>query len=613
MLEKLKENKIYVILLTILFVITNYLSYYFRVTYKDDALNGFLNLFEEPKHLLKAFPLSFDTFDIIIGLGSCFFLLLIIYEKISNRKTYRKGVEHGSASWGKIEEYRDMMDTKDQYNNIIFSEKLKIRLNDKNAPFDTRRNKNVIVYGGSGSGKTRFVVKPNLLQMNASFVVTDPKGTIVNELGMALKNVGNYKIRVFNTINFKHSMKYNPLRYVKTESDILRLVETLIANTSGDKPQGDENFWVNTEKLLYQAYLSLIIDKFPKEEQHFGTLIDLISYSTVKEGDENYKNAVDYLFDELEKIEPDHFALKQYKAYKLAAGKTAKSILISCATRLAPFNIPEVRELLSRDEMELHTYGDKGRKTALFVIIPDTDPTFNFIVSIMYTQLFNILVTRADEKYKGALPNHVRFMLDEFANIGKIPDFDKLIATIRSRNMSATIILQTLSQLKSIYKDNAETIMGNCDTSIFLGGNEKSTLKSLSEELGKETIDDYNESKTRSTNDSYGQNYSKLGRELMTEDELKRMPRDTCIVQIVGKRPFKDKKYPLEKHPRYKYHSDGKKYWFDIGTYLRVIRKNKNNKETDNNERDLTLEMREEKPKITFTTVDPTPEEKEVI
>lgn len=576
MVDIIKENKIYVGLSVIVFFLVNYISYYLRVVYRNDLFGGIANIVENPSDIFLAFPLSINGTDIIASFVASAFIALILIERNSNKKKYRKGVEHGSAEWGKEKEYHEMMDLKDSDNNIIFSENMKIRLNDKNAPFDTRRNKNVIVYGGSGSGKTRFVVKPNLLQMNASFVVTDPKGTIVNEVGMALKGKGNYKIKIFNTINFSKSMKYNPLSYVKKESDILSLVETLISNTNGENQE--ENFWTNTEKLLYQAYLSLIVSKFPKEERHLGTLIDLIAYSTVKEDDEDYKNAIDYLFDELEEEDPNHFALKQYKAYKLAAGKTAKSILISCATRLAPFNIPEVRELLSKDEMNLTTLGDKGRKTALFVIIPDTDPTFNFLASIMYTQLFDMLVTRADEKFQGSLPTHVRFLLDEFANIGLIPNFDKLIATIRSRNMSATVILQTLSQLKSIYKDNTETIVGNCDTSIFLGGSERSTIKSLSEELGKETIDDYNESRTRSNADSYGQNYSKLGRSLITEDELKRMPRNECIVQIVGKKPFKDTKYPLEKHPRYKYHSEGDKYWFDIDKYLYAIKNSSNNK-----------------------------------
>lgn len=584
MIDRLKENKVYLFFTFAFFILTNYLSFYFRVLFKDNAIYGIAMLFEEPSLLFSAFPISLELIDITVSLIASAFLFMVLYDKAKNRKKYRKGVEHGSAQWGKINEYKEMMDNKNQYNNIIFSDKLKIRLDDKNSSFETRRNKNVVVYGGSGTGKTRFVVKPNLLQMNASFVVTDPKGTLINELGMALKNVGNYKIRVFNTINFDKSMKYNPLEYVKTELDILKLVETLIVNTNGDNDKKGDAFWENTEKLLYQAYISLIIDKFPKEEKHLGTLIDLISYSTVKEDDENFKNAVDYLFDELKKEDPEHFALKQYKAYKLAAGKTAKSVLFSCATRLAPFNIPEVREIVNKDEMDLYSYGDKGRKTALFVIIPDTDPTMNFLVSIMYTQLFNILVTRADEKYQGSLPTHVRFLLDEFANIGLIPNFDKLIATIRSRNMSATIILQTLSQLKSIYKENTDTIIGNCDTSIFLGGSEKATLKELSEELDKETIDDYNESKTRSNSDSYGQNYSKLGRDLMTRGEISKMPRDQCIVQIVGKNPFIDKKYPLEKHPRYKYHSDGSKMWFDVETYLN------------------TLNKKADKPKLKFTS-----------
>jgi type IV secretion system protein VirD4 len=587
MVDKIKENKITVGLAVVVFLLVNYATYYLRVMYQDDLFNGIVHLVNNPLEIFTGFPISFNGIDLLVSAVATTIVVLLLVERNSNRKNYRKGEEHGSAQWGKIKEYHEMMDLKEPDNNIIFSKNLKIRLDDKDAPFDTRRNKNVVVYGGSGSGKTRFVVKPNLLQMNASYVVTDPKGTIVNEVGMALKNKGNYKIKIFNTVNFNKSMKYNPLEYVKTESDILSLVDTLISNTNAENQQ--ETFWTNTEKLLYQAYLSLIVSKFPKEERHLGTLIDLIAYSEVKEDDEDYKNAVDYLFEGLEKEDPDHFALKQYRAYKLAAGKTAKSILISCATRLAPFNIPEVRNLLSKDELNLYTLGDKaddkgekGRKTALFVIIPDTDPTFNFLASIMYTQLFDILVTRADEKYGGSLPTHVRFLLDEFANIGLIPNFDKLIATIRSRNMSATVILQTASQLKSIYKDNSETIIGNCDTSIFLGGDERSTIKSISEQLGRETIDDYNESRTRSNADSYGQNYSKLGRALMTEDELKQMPRDTCIVQIVGRRPFKDKKYPLENHPRYKYHSEGEgqKYWFDLEKYLNAIQPNKKKKPT---------------------------------
>ncbi|MFJ7954295.1 VirD4-like conjugal transfer protein, CD1115 family [Lysinibacillus sp. NPDC096418] len=576
-MEKIKENKIYIILGSILYILLNYLFYYFRVTFASDTLAGFNYLFSEPKYLLYAFPLSFNKIDFFLPLFLVALAALAITEKKKNKKKYKKGAEHGSAQWGTVKtDLKNMYDEKNEDNNILFSQNTKIRLDDKNAPFEVRRNKNVSVIGGSGSGKTRFFVKPNMLQMNASFVCTDPKGTIVNEIGMALKNKGNYRIKILNTVNFKKSMHYNPLSYVENEQDILKLVETIIANTGGaGGKEKAEDFWVKSEKLLYQSYLSLIISKFPKEEQNLPTLIDLISYSTVREDDEDYKNPIDYLFEALEEEDSNHFAVKQYKAYKLAAGKTAKSILISCATRLAPLNIPAVRELLSKDELDLTTLGDKGRKTALFVIVPDTDATFNFIVAIMYSQLFNMLCTIADEKYKGSLPTHVRFMLDEFANIGLIPNFEKLIATIRSRNISATIILQALSQLKAIYKDNADTIIGNCDTTIFLGGKETSTVKSLSEELGKETINDYNESKTRSNSDSFGQNYSKLGRDLMTKDELLTMDRNTCIVQIIGKRPFKDKKYDLTKHPRYKYHSDGEKYWFDVEKYLVALQKAK--------------------------------------
>lgn len=607
-MEKLKENKVYIILGVIAYILLNYLFYYFRVTFAGDMLAGFDYLFSQPKYLFNAFPLSFNSIDLFVPLFLVSFAMLIIKDKKNNKKKYKKGMEHGSAQWGSVQkDLKNMYDEKEQYNNILFSQNTKIRLDDKDAPFDTRRNKNVCVIGGSGSGKTRFLVKPNLLQMNASFVCTDPKGTIVNEIGMALKNVGKYKIKVLNTVNFAKSMHYNPLAYVENEQDILKLVETIIANTggSGGADNKAEDFWVKSEKLLYQSYLSLIISKFPKEEQNLPTLMDLISYSTVKEDDENFKNPIDYLFEALEQEDSNHFAVKQYKAYKLAAGKTAKSILISCATRLAPLNIPAVRELLSKDELNLTTLGEKGRKTALFVIVPDTDATFNFIVAIMYSQLFNLLCTIADEKHKGSLPTHVRFMLDEFANIGLIPNFEKLIATIRSRNISATIILQAFSQLKTIYKDSADTIIGNCDTSVFLGGKEKSTVKSLSEELGKETINDYNESKTRSNNDSFGQNFSKIGRALMTQDELLTMERDTCIVQIIGKRPFKDKKYDLTKHPRYKYHSNGEKYWFDIDKYLKALEQAKM--------KNSTVGPVEQEVNLTITTIDDSGKEVSVV
>ncbi|PHG56086.1 VirD4-like conjugal transfer protein, CD1115 family [Bacillus toyonensis] len=572
-MEKIKENQTYIILGVMVFILLNYLFYYFRVTFEGNTLAAIDYLFSEPQYLLYAFPLSLHPIDCLISLFLVGFAVFVIQDKKKNKKKYKKGVEHGSAQWGNVEkDLKDMYDEEDQYNNILFSQNTKIRLDDKNAPFKVRRNKNVLIIGGSGSGKTRFMVKPNMLQMNASFVVTDPKGTIVNEIGMALKNIGKYKIKVFNTVKFNKSMRYNPLAYVYNEQDILKLVNTIIVNTEGEGAKKGEDFWVKAERLLYQAYLSLIVSKFPKEEQHLGTLMDLLSYSTVKEDDENYKNPLDYIFEQLEKEDPTHFAVKQYQLYKLAAGKTAKSILISCGARLAPLNIPALRDLLSKDELNLDTLGNKGRKTALFIVVPDTDETFNFIVAIMYAQLFNMLCTIADDRYKGELPTHVRFILDEFANIGKIPNFEKLIATIRSRNISATIILQAFAQLKDIYKEKASIIDGNCDTSIFLGSKEKTTIKSLSEELGKETINDYNESKTRSNNDSFGQNYSKLGRALMTQDELLTMERDECIVQILGKKPFKDKKYDITKHPRYKFHSQGEKYWFDINKYLEALR-----------------------------------------
>ncbi|QSX24463.1 VirD4-like conjugal transfer protein, CD1115 family [Priestia megaterium] len=599
-MEKIKENKIYIILGVILFILLNYLFYYFRVTFAGNTIAAFNYLFSQPQYLLYAFPLSFNVIDLFIPIFAAAFIVFVLIDKKKNKKKYKKGVEHGSAQWGNAQkDLKDMYDEEDQYNNLIFSQNTGIRLKDKDAPFEARRNKNVTVIGGSGAGKTRCVVKPNMLQMNASYVVTDPKGTIVNEIGMALKNVGKYKIKIFNTVNFLKSMRYNPLKYVRNEQDILKLVNTIIANTSGEGSKGDP-FWEKAESLLYQAYLSLIVSKFPPEEQHLGTLMDLITYSTVKEDDEDYKNPMDYLFEELEKEDSNHFAVQQYKLYKLAAGKTTKSILISCGSRLSPLNIPALRDLISKDELDLETLGDKGRKTALFIIVPDTDDTFNFIVAIMYSQLFNLLCTVADEKYKGSLPTHVRFIADEFANIGKIPNFDKLIATIRSRNISATIILQTLSQLKKNYKESADTIIGNCDTSIFLGGKEKTTIKGLSEELGKETINDYNESRTRSNNDSFGQNYSKLGRALMTEDELVTMDRDECIVQIIGKRPFKDKKYDLTKHPRYKFHSIKEKYWFDIGKYLKALRNPKNQRENNVSE---TQTNQSKKPKLTITTM----------
>ena len=428
------------------------------------------------------------------------------------------------------------------------------------------RNKNVLVVGGSGSGKTRFYVKPNLMQMHSSYVVTDPKGTIIIECGKMLEKNG-YDIKVLNTINFKKSMKYNPFAYLKSEKDILKLVQTIIANTKGEGEKAGEDFWVKAEKLYYTALIGYIFYEAPKEEKNFATLLDMIDASEVREDDESYKNPIDHLFDALERKDPTHFAVKQYKKYKLAAGKTAKSILISCGARLAPFDIKELRDLMSEDELQLDTIGDK--KTALFVIISDTDDTFNFVVSIMYSQLFNLLCDKADDVYGGRLPVHVRFLLDEFANIGLIPKFEKLIATIRSREISASIILQAQSQLKVIYKDHADTIIGNCDSTLFLGGKEKTTLKELSETLGKETIDLYNTSENRSNQKSFGLNYQKTGKDLMSQDEITVMDGGKCILQLRGVRPFLSDKYDITKHKNYKLLEDhDKRNAFDVEKYM---------------------------------------------
>ena len=429
------------------------------------------------------------------------------------------------------------------------------------------RNKNVLVIGGSGSGKTRFFVKPNLMQMTTSYCVTDPKGTILVECGKMLQK-GGYKIRSLNTINFKKSMHYNPFAYIRSEKDILKLVNVIIANTKGDGEKSGEDFWVKAERLLYCALIGYIYYEAPEEEKNFITLLDLINASEAREDDENFKSPVDMLFDRLAEREPEHFAVKQYVKFKQAAGKTLKSILISCGARLAPFDIKELRDLMEYDELELDTLGDE--KTALFVIISDTDDTFNFVVAIMYSQLFNLLCDKADNEYGGRLPVHVRCLLDEFSNIGQIPKFEKLISTIRSREISACIILQAQSQLKAIYKDNADTIIGNCDTTLFLGGKEKSTLKELSETLGKETIDMYNTSETRSNQNSYGTNYQKLGKELMSQDELSVMDGGKCILQLRGVRPFLSDKYDITKHPRYKMLSDyDKKNAFDMEKYMK--------------------------------------------
>ena len=520
---------------------------------------------------------SIHPTDILIGVGVAALIKFIVYTKGKNAKKFRQGKEYGSARWGNRKDIEPYMDEKFQ-NNILFTQTERLTMNGRPANPKYARNKNVLVIGGSGSGKTRFYVKPNLMQMHSSYCVTDPKGTIVIECGKMLEDNG-YEIKVLNTINFKKSMKYNPFAYLRSEKDILKLVQTIIANTKGEGEKAGEDSWVKAEKLYYTALIGYIFYEAPREEKNFATLLDMIDASEVREDDETYMNPIDRLFEALEKREPTHFAVKQYKKYKLAAGKTAKSILISCGARLAPFDIQELRDLMSEDELELDTLGD--RKTALFVIISDTDDTFNFVVSIMYSQLFNQLCDKADDEYGGRLPVHVRCLLDEFANIGLIPKFEKLIATIRSREISASIILQAQSQLKAIYKDNADTIVGNCDSTLFLGGKEKTTLKELSETLGKETIDLYNTSETRSNQKSFGLNYQKTGKELMSQDEITVMDGSKCIFQLRGVRPFLSDKFDITKHKNYKLLEDyDKKNLFDIENYIKRRGKVKMNGET---------------------------------
>ena len=520
---------------------------------------------------------SIHPTDILIGVGVVALIKFIVYTKGKNAKKFRQGKEYGSARWGTRKDIEPYVDEKFQ-NNILLTQTERLTMNGRPANPKYARNKNVLVIGGSGSGKTRFYVKPNLMQMHSSYCVTDPKGTIVIECGKMLEDNG-YEIKILNTINFKKSMKYNPFAYLRSEKDILKLVQTIIANTKGEGEKAGEDFWVKAEKLYYTALIGYIFYEAPREEKNFATLLDMIDASEVREDDETYMNPIDRLFEALEKKEPTHFAVKQYKKYKLAAGKTAKSILISCGARLAPFDIQELRDLMKEDELELDTLGD--RKTALFVIISDTDDTFNFVVSIMYSQLFNLLCDKADDEYGGRLPVHVRCLLDEFANIGLIPKFEKLIATIRSREISASIILQAQSQLKAIYKDNADTIVGNCDSTLFLGGKEKTTLKELSETLGKETIDLYNTSETRSNANSYGLNYQKTGKELMSQDEITVMDGSKCIFQLRGVRPFLSDKFDITKHKNYKLLEDfNKKNAFDIEEYIKRKGKAKLNRET---------------------------------
>ena len=521
--------------------------------------NGFTSAFASP------LP-SFSLVDMLIGIAGAILIRLIVYTKGKNAKKYRKGVEYGSARWGNAEDIKPYIDPVFA-NNVLLTQTERLMMSSRPKQPKYARNKNILVIGGSGSGKTRFFVKPNLMQMHSSYVVTDPKGTVLVECGKLLQR-GGYRIKVLNTINFKKSMRYNPFAYLRSEKDILKLVNTIIANTKGDGEKSGEDFWVKSERLFYCALIGYIWYEAPEAEKNFTALLEMINTSEAREDDPEFQSPVDLMFEHLEEKDPEHFAVRQYKKFLLSAGKTRSSILISCGARLAPFDIRELRELMETDEMELDTIGD--RKTALFVIISDTDDTFNFVVSILYTQLFNLLCDKADDVYGGRLPVHVRCLLDEFANIGQIPKFEKLIATIRSREISASIILQSQSQLKAIYKDNADTIVGNCDTTLFLGGKEKTTLKEMSELLGKETIDSFNTSETRSNQKSYGLNYQKLGKELMTQDEIAVMDGGKCILQLRGVRPFFSDKFDITKHPNYRYLSDADpKNAFDMEKHIK--------------------------------------------
>lgn len=539
----------------------------------EDMGNKLLYAMEHADRIFTGILLSFDLRDLLVGVTVAVILKLLVWQKQSDAKKLRKGIEYGSARWGTAEDIKPYM-SEDPWMNIPLTATEALTMESRPKQPKYARNKNIVVIGGSGSGKTRFFVKPSVMQMNCSMVITDPKGTLIEECGKMLakgppkkdKN-GNimkdksgkvvhepYVIKVLNTINFSKSLHYNPFAYIRSEKDILKLVTTIIVNTKGEGEKASEDFWVKAEKLLYTALIAFIWYEGDEEEKNLNTLLDLLNESETHEEDETYQNPVDMMFQELEERDPQHFAVRQYKKYKMAAGKTAKSILISCGARLAPFDIAELREIMSYDEMELDKIGD--RKTALFLIMSDTDTTFNFVIAMLQSQLFNLLCDKADDEYGGRLPVHVRVIADEFANIGQIPQFDKLIATIRSREISASIILQSQSQLKAMYKDSADTILGNCDTTLFLGGKEKTTLKEMSELLGKETIDLYNTSETRSNQKSFGLNYQKTGKQLMTEDEIAVMDGGKCILQIRGARPFFSDKYDITKHKNYRLLAD---------------------------------------------------------
>lgn len=552
---------------------TNRASFLYRNSLGEDIGNKLLYAMEHADRILTGLQPSFNWRDMLTGIVAAVILKLLVWQKQSDAKKLRKGIEYGSARWGNAEDIKPYM-SEDPWMNIPLTATEALTMESRPKQPKYARNKNIVVIGGSGSGKTRFFVKPSVMQMNCSMVITDPKGTLIEECGKMLakgppkkdKN-GNimkdksgkvvhepYVIKVLNTINFSKSLHYNPFAYIRSEKDILKLVTTIIVNTKGEGEKASEDFWVKAEKLLYTALIAFIWYEGDEEEKNLNTLLDLLNESETREEDETYQNPVDMMFQELEERDPQHFAVRQYKKYKMAAGKTAKSILISCGARLAPFDIAELREIMSYDEMELDKIGD--RKTALFLIMSDTDTTFNFVIAMLQSQLFNLLCDKADDEYGGRLPVHVRVIADEFANIGQIPQFDKLIATIRSREISASIILQSQSQLKAMYKDSADSILGNCDTTLFLGGKEKTTLKEMSELLGKETIDLYNTSETRSNQKSFGLNYQKTGKQLMTEDEIAVMDGGKCILQIRGARPFFSDKYDITKHKNYRLLAD---------------------------------------------------------
>ena len=552
---------------------TNRASFLYRNSLGEDIGNKLLYAMEHADRILTGLQPSFNWRDMLTGIVAAVILKLLVWQKQSDAKKLRKGIEYGSARWGTAEDIKPYM-SDDPWMNIPLTATEALTMESRPKQPKYARNKNIVVIGGSGSGKTRFFVKPSVMQMNCSMVITDPKGTLIEECGKMLAKGppkrdkdGNvikdksrkvvyepYVIKVLNTINFSKSLHYNPFAYIRSEKDILKLVTTIIVNTKGEGEKASEDFWVKAEKLLYTALIAFIWYEGDEEEKNLNTLLDLLNESETREEDETYQNPVDMMFQELEERDPQHFAVRQYKKYKMAAGKTAKSILISCGARLAPFDIAELREIMSYDEMELDKIGD--RKTALFLIMSDTDTTFNFVIAMLQSQLFNLLCDKADDVYGGRLPVHVRVIADEFANIGQIPQFDKLIATIRSREISASIILQSQSQLKAMYKDSADTILGNCDTTLFLGGKEKTTLKEMSELLGKETIDLYNTSETRSNQKSFGLNYQKTGKQLMTEDEIAVMDGGKCILQIRGARPFFSDKYDITKHKNYRLLAD---------------------------------------------------------